>query len=198
MILPPHCAAGVARQPSQWQAAQLGEATLEEGVASRFVNDSEWLVKEDRDPRPQAQDEPVGDARFGLRQGTRARILLIARCPRGAPPVGEVAIEINAVGVLARIGSGSVRVEVVEDPQIDAPRDGHGVKATGHRYPRALISVDSTHDQDSAARERISQLLRADRPVLDGVPEQQRLTHRTGAGGRGRRNRAIWAVTGRG
>jgi hypothetical protein len=67
MVLPPHRAAGVARQPSQWQAAQLGEAALDPGVPARFVDESERLMKEDRDLRMQAQYEPVGDARLGLR-----------------------------------------------------------------------------------------------------------------------------------
>ena len=46
MVLPAHGAAGVAREPSQWQTAQLGEATLDSRVAPRFIYQPERLVKE--------------------------------------------------------------------------------------------------------------------------------------------------------
>jgi hypothetical protein len=112
-------------------------------------------MKEDRDLRAQAQDQPIGDERFGLRQRARAGILLIARSSSGTPAVGKVAIEIDAAGVLACVGGGPVGVQVIQDPQIDAPRDGHGVQATGNGDPRALVPMDATHDEDSTAGDRI-------------------------------------------
>jgi hypothetical protein len=81
-------------------------------------------MKEDRDLRMQTKDEPVGNARFGLRKRARAGILLIAGPSCGPPAVGEVAVEINAAGILARTGGCPIWVEVGQDPQIDALRDG--------------------------------------------------------------------------
>ena len=183
MVLPAHGTAGVARQPSQWQTAQLGEATLDSRVAPRFVDQPERLVKEDRDLRTQAQDEVVGDTRFGLRQSAPTGILLIARPSRRAPTIREVAVEIDAAGVLARASGGSVGVEVVQHPQIDASREGDGVQATCHRDSRTLISVNATHDENSAAGEGFPQLLDADRSMLDGMTEQHHPMYPTRYGG---------------
>ncbi len=86
----------------------------------------------DRDLRTQAQDEPVGDACLRLGQRARAGVLLIARPSRRKPAVGEVAIEVDPVCVLARVCRGPIGVEIVDDPQVDALWSARRLQAPRH------------------------------------------------------------------
>src|SRR2546430_6376752 len=104
------------------------------------------------------------DPRLALRQGVRAGVV----GPEQRPPApGEVAVQVDAVGILARVSSDSVRIQVGDDPEIEIagrapleqPRD---------RTPARLVAVDATDDQDAPPRP-VPDLNRGDRPALPGA-----------------------------
>jgi hypothetical protein len=117
----------------------------------------------------------MGKSRLGLRQRPLPRILLIASSPVVLPSPGEVPIEVNAVGVLAAARSHSVRIEVVDHPQVD-PADRTGAS----QHPSdldagGLVPMDTADDEDSGARARRADLDRDDRPPVGRAPNDHRM-----------------------
>src|SRR6266403_1319453 len=84
-------------------------------AAARLVDDSLVLVEPDRNPRPDAQKKAVSDPAFRLRERPRTGVVDAAE---RAPCPGKVAIEVDAVGVLASAGRVFVRVQVVDHREI--------------------------------------------------------------------------------
>ena len=66
VVLPGRDAARIARLARQWQSAQGGEAGLDSGVSSGSIGDGEPLMEPDCEPRPEAKDQRVCEATFGL------------------------------------------------------------------------------------------------------------------------------------
>jgi hypothetical protein len=161
----------IARQAAQRQAADGREAALEGDVAPRLVREGQRLVEPHRQPRAQTQDERVRQPRLGLGQRPGARVLLVAG-PSSRPPLpGEVAVDVDAVGILARASGDAVGVEVVDHPQID-PGDRAGVaQRAGDRDAGRLVAVNAPDDEDGGLRVRRPDLDGRDRPVIDRPPE---------------------------
>src|SRR5947208_16418213 len=97
------------------------------------------LVEPDRDVRLQPQDQPVRYPGLGLREWVRARLVDAAH---PAPADREVAVEVDAVRVGARVRRAAVRVEDGDDPEVD-PARGHPGEALRDGDPRGLVAVDA-------------------------------------------------------
>src|SRR3954447_23728192 len=93
-------------------------------------------------------------------------LLAAARAER-PPGVGEVAIEVHAVGVAARAGCYAVRVEVGDDPQIRAGPEGSTGERMSHRDPGCLVAVDTADDERDPGGVSAAQLDGVDRAPQD-------------------------------
>jgi hypothetical protein len=86
-------------------------------TAALQVDPVEVLVKPDRDLGALTQDEPAQRAGLGLGSRAGARVEDAAK---GPPGPGEVAVEVDAVGVAARARRTAVRVGTIDEQQLDA------------------------------------------------------------------------------
>jgi hypothetical protein len=59
----------------------------------------------------------------------------------------EIAVEIDTVGVTARPGGKTVRVQDRYEPEIDTARDGERPQHCRDRYSRRLVAVDTPDDE---------------------------------------------------
>ena len=90
----------------------------------------------------------------GLGLGGRARAGIERRVGDPLPAIGEVAVEVDAIGVLPGVGGGAVRVHLGHDPELDAGRDRLAAERRGDRQTRALVPVDAADHENRAARSR--------------------------------------------
>src|SRR6185437_3261108 len=100
--------------------------------------------KPDRDPGLSPQDERVRDARLGLREGMRTRILEVSGRAEWPPAEGEVAIEVDAMGVLPGPGRDSVGIEVLDHDNQRLRGWGGGRQPLRDRHTGALVPMDVT------------------------------------------------------
>ena len=77
------------------------------------------LVVPDRHVRPDALDQPSGQPRLALGPGPRPGVLGIPAAPDRDPLGAEVAVEVDAASVQADAEPSAVRVQVVDDPQVE-------------------------------------------------------------------------------
>lgn len=105
----------------------------------------------------------------GSDAGTPPRVVAARR--GRLPSEGEVAVQIHAARVLARVRRSAVRVQVRQDPQVDeAPRPA-GPQPSRDPEPRALVAVDAPDRQDTDLF-GIAAMEDADRPPLERLAEQ--------------------------
>ena len=104
------------------------------------------LLEPDRDVRMNGTDQPGGEARLRLGEGTRPRILQIPRFPDRLPTRGEIASQVNAAPVQASPQGEAVRVQVRD------VEDGSGRWAAVLKGwdigPGALRAMDATEGED--------------------------------------------------
>jgi hypothetical protein len=86
VVLPGDRAPGQLRHRVVGQPGEMGEAALNPPVAAGGPDHVELLLEPDRDARPQAQDQAIGDPRLELRERLRARVVDAAQRP---PAPGE-------------------------------------------------------------------------------------------------------------
>ena len=150
MVLPRRDRAWRAVEELEAHAHQASVSALDRGIAARPVHEVRVLVVPDRQRRPLPEDEAVDGARLGF--GQRARAGVIGPAGQRPPAVGEVAVEVDAVGVLARVGGAAVGVELVHQPEGHAARSGGTAECPGHSLARGLVPVDAADDQDLGGR----------------------------------------------
>ena len=96
------------------------------------------LVEPDRDRGPDPADESSGGARLRLRERPRPRVLRVSGAAAGPPLGREVAVEVDASGVLSPSEGEAVRVEVGDDPEIDRGEERARMRVTAvpaHSFP---------------------------------------------------------------
>ena len=126
-------------------------------------------MEPDRDVRAQPPDQRHRDPRLALGERPRAGCVDAAE-PFPAPR--EVAVQVDAVRVAARVRGKPVRVERRDDPEIEAARV-EPLERAGDRDASGLVPVDRADDEHGRAV-RIADLDRADRPALHRAAEQLR------------------------
>ena len=82
----------------------------------------------------------------------RMRAGVVGRIRDRLPLVGEVAVEVDAVGVLTGVGGGAVGVHLGHEPQLDALDDRRALERGDDREAGALVAVDAADHEDLAAR----------------------------------------------
>src|SRR5207302_10684704 len=117
VVLPADDAPGVAWEASKRQADEPREPLFDRRIPTGLVDDAFVLVEPDRDLRSDAQDQPIRKAALRLGQWPRARVVDAAERPPGPR---EVAVEIDAVRVLARVRRVPVGIHGLDHPEIDA------------------------------------------------------------------------------
>src|SRR4029079_14342987 len=126
--------------------------------------------------------------------GERARAGLVAAVEVRVEAEGEVAVEVDAVGVLACVVGDAVRVDRQHRPQVGALEAIGMGAAEGADDPVALtrVAVDRADDEDVEAGGRITGAADDQRPIADGVAEDLALRGplEAGAGGPGRQRRS--------
>jgi hypothetical protein len=65
-----------------------------------------------------------------------------------APAVGEVAVQVYAVGVASGAGGDAVRVDRRDHEEIDAGQGRGGDQALGDPHSCRLVAVDRADDED--------------------------------------------------
>ena len=116
IVLPGDRASRQLRQRMVGHPRDERELPIDPSVAARGPDQIEVLVEPDRQMRTQPQDQCVRDPRLALRQGVRPGVV----DPEQRPPMpGEVAVQVDAVRILARVCSDSVRIQVGDDPEIE-------------------------------------------------------------------------------
>lgn len=171
MAFPGHDASRFLRE---WLKAHSGctrEAAFKGEVPARIVDKIKVLVKPDRHRGADARDQGRRDSALGLGERSGARIVEAAEW---LPAPGKVAVEINAVGVAACLCSGTVRIEVRNDPeQCFGCRLGAG-KTFRDRDTSTFVAVNAADDQRSPGIVEVAGLDRRDRASVDRAPEQKR------------------------
>lgn len=168
MVLPAGRASRAAGQAPDRETGQAAETTLDRETTAGLVDHPEGLMEPDRDPRPDPQDERVGEPRLWLGQRSRARVLLIPAVTEGTPSQWEVAVEIHAASVLAGPGGHPVGVEGMEDPDRAQSRRASAEERSHHAETGGLITVDGAHHEKGARGARSpSTVTRIERPCTD-------------------------------
>ncbi len=116
--------------------------------------------------------------RLGLAGRPATAVLRVARLPQGRPCVREVAVEVDEVGVGARARRLPVRVHRLDQPEVDAGREGRGRELLDDLHARRLVAVDHADDEHHGAA-RSTPLDGGDRPAVDRTPD---LDHLEGVG----------------
>ena len=111
MVLPPSGRARIPRQPARAHSGEPRISPPHPAVrAGRLHHESVGLVEPDRDARLEAPYEPRSRARLRLRERTPAAVVAAPGRAR-APPAREVAVQVDAAGVLADAQPCAVRVD---------------------------------------------------------------------------------------
>ena len=197
VVLPSGGGAGRKRNGLVRQARAARIQPLEGAISSPAIDQPQHLVVVERDPRLDSPDQTGGHAGLGFRKRPGSRVVGVEGLADGAPAEGEVAVEIDAAGILPCARRGAIGVEVVDQPQLHAPRRARPPQPPGHGAPGRLGAVDLSHHQHPNGRARVADAHCADRAPPHRVPDRLeapgrglRLLSRAGGGGRrhGRRD----------
>ena len=107
------------------------------------------LVEPDRHPRPDAQDQVAPDPRLTLRERIRTGVVGIPGAAAAAPLQRPVGVQIDATAVLARATGEPVRVQVRDEPQIEARPTP--LKRTNDRDAGTLVPMNAADHQHAYA-----------------------------------------------
>ena len=135
------------------------------------------LVEPERQPRPEPEDQGARGAALRLGQRPRARPLRRPALPDPEPHRREVAVQVDAVGVLPGPVRDAVRVQVRDEPEVDS-RNRPPLEQPHDRDPGRLVPVDAADDEHDAGAP--AHLDRADRTALRGVPDDLDMRRRRG------------------
>jgi len=139
-------------------------------------------VKPDCDHRPDSLDQPVGSSCLGFGEGVRTGVLGVAEDSEWPPMPGEVAIEIDAAGVLPRACRRSVWVQVGNDPERCGGRWRRRGQVAGDSDARRLVAMDASHDEDGSLGMASAEVDRVDGAAVYGVADDE--SPRSKRGGR--------------
>src|SRR5581483_12217771 len=117
VIVPSDRASGEVGQSLEGKVERSGELAFCPARALRVVDQAVRLVEPDREPWTCAAQERFDRPRFWFGCGSRPGVIATARGTAGPPAIGEVAVQVDAVGVAARPSDGSVRIRVGKKPQ---------------------------------------------------------------------------------
>jgi hypothetical protein len=87
------------------------------------------------------------------------------------PAPWEVAVQIDAPCVRSRRSGDSVRVCILDDPEVALPRKRHRFELLGDPDPRRLVAMDTTDDERPSRRIGIATLDDYDRATANGTPD---------------------------
>ena len=120
-VLPARGGPAQAREPLRGQPGAAGVVAHDRGVGpAREVHEAEVLVVVDRDVGADPAHEPHQRARLGLGGRARPGVVAVERLPAAAPAAREVAVEVDAVHVLARAAREPVGVDRADRPDLHA------------------------------------------------------------------------------
>src|SRR5439155_5630911 len=107
------------------------------------------LVEPDRHPRPQAQDQVAGDPRLALGERIWARVVRVPGAAAALPLRRPVGVQVNATAVLTRPPQVPVRVQVGDDPDVEARPDT--LERAGNADTGAFGAVNTADDEHPCA-----------------------------------------------
>src|SRR5713226_5209228 len=84
----------------------------------------------------------------------------------------EVAVQVDAVGVLPRVASVAVGIQVRDQPEVETGMPA--LQESDDRRSRAFVAVDAADDEHLLRARRIADLVRAQRPPEDAVTDHER------------------------
>ena len=114
----------------------------------------------------------MGDAVVsGSESGLGAGVLRVPAPPDRSPLGGEVAVQVDASPVLSDSERGTVRVELMDEPDDRATRRPEACEPAGDGDPGALVPVDAADDEDAVRGLGVADDGRADRPPLGRAAE---------------------------
>src|SRR5260221_5834545 len=96
-----------------------------------------------------------------------------------APAPGEVAVQVDAVGVLASARGDAVGIEVFDHPQQGLLRSRPGLETAGDGRSRPLVPVEATDDEKPPAGVRVAERAGCDRSPLHRVTDTQPPAHQS-------------------
>jgi hypothetical protein len=152
-------------------SGEAGIASCRSAAAAPGADDVLRLVVPDRHVGPGPEHEPPGKPRFPLGPGSRARVLGIPAASALPPFRAEVPVEVDPAAVHAEAEPPSVRVQAVDDPEVEA----RGMRPA-RELPRdldalALVPVDATDGEDRPRAREVAVAVHVNRPPSLGVPE---------------------------
>jgi hypothetical protein len=164
VVLPADRRAVVARQPAGGQPDAAGVGAHRRAVgAARQDDEPHVLVVVEREVGLDIGDERLQRTGLGLGRAARAGVVRLERPPAAGPPVREVAVEIDAAGVLARPGAHPVGVRALDEPELDTGGRREPAQPPHHRMPRRLVAVDRADHQHARGRAGIADPLDLER-----------------------------------
>src|SRR5205085_4303615 len=102
--------------------------------------------------------------------GPRPRVVDAAERP---PRPGEVAVEVDSVRVLSSPGLVAVGVQVLDHPEIQAPRHRKPLERAHNGQAGAFIAVDAADDEQLVVAVRVAELDGLDGTTLDRAADEQ-------------------------
>ena len=168
--LPAGCGPARRGQPAVGQAAQPGVALQHGDVRIGAVDLGERLVVPDRQLRLDPQDEGAHCPVLRLRHRPRSRVVAVPGDAVVHPGGRPVAVQVDAVRVLARARGEPVRVDGRHEPEVDVRRQRQPPQLRDHRQAGGLAAVDHA-DDERRRRGAVAALVGHDRPAPHGVAD---------------------------
>jgi hypothetical protein len=157
---------GAVRLPRQTRVAPGGGA-----APAPRAHDRLRLVVPDGHVGPHPPDQVACDPSLPLGPRPRSRVLRVPPLADRDPLGAEIAVQVDAAGVLPDAEPVSVAVEVVDDPEIEAGREGSAGESAGDLAALALVPVDAADDEDPPRAGEVTVAVHLDRAALVGAAD---------------------------
>ena len=181
------CQLGAVRVASGWSgtARLRGARTPRVARSAPGAHDGLRLVVPDRHVGPDALHEPPGQPGLPLRPGPRARVLRIPASPIGIHSEPKLRLRSTPRPFRRTPRRLPVRVQVVDDPEVEPGRERPVVQPPGDVDSLALVTVDAADDEDLPRAREVAEAVDADGPAALRVAEHAVPLLRLGRGGEG-------------
>ena len=150
---------------------QTSVAPRRRPAAAPGADDVLRLVIPDRHVGPDPEDEPAGEPSLSLGPGPRARVLRVPPEPALTPFGAEVPVEVDTAAVHAEAEAAPVRVQAVNDPEVEPRRMWPLRQSPRDLDALALVPVDAADDEHRLRAREVAVAVRANRPPSLGVPD---------------------------